>query len=77
MQVCKYSLPMLRNSVLVTFVTDNYKTSFDVKEFRDHSFQRVFQYLRRHVGRLPLDKFSYTRGSVESNPKECLNILLR
>lgn len=57
--------------------TDEVKVLFDVKEFKSSSFQRVFQYLRRHVVRFPLDKFSYTLGSVECNPKECLSILLR
>ena len=59
------------------FDITEFKRSFDITEFKSESFQRVFHYLRRHEGKLQLDSFSYIHGSVESNPKECLNILLR
>ena len=48
----------------------------DIGEFRSPVFQRVYQYLRRHVGRVPLDRFSYRLQSVEGKPVECLQILL-
>ncbi len=48
----------------------------DQNEFKSQMFQRVFQYLRRHIGRLELDSFHYQLGSVESTPKACLEVLL-
>ena len=50
--------------------------SMDDKEFRSSVFQRVFQYLQRHIARSPLDRFMYTESSVERTPMECLVVLL-
>ena len=49
----------------------------DKKEFESGTFQRVYQYLRRHAAGNNLDRYSYTRGSVEGTPQDCLQILLR
>ena len=38
--------------------------------------QRVYQYLRRHMGSINLDDFSYT-GNVEGKMKNCLEIFLQ
>ena len=48
----------------------------DIGEFRSPVLQRVYQYLYRHVGRAPLDRFSYRLQSVEGKPVECLQTLL-
>ena len=49
----------------------------DEEEFRSESYQRVYQYLRRHITRTNLDRFSYSHESVEGTPHDCLQILLR
>ena len=38
--------------------------------------QRVYQYLRRHMGGYNLDSFSYG-GNVEGSKKNCLEIFLQ
>ena len=47
----------------------------DEEEFRAPTFQRVYQYLRRHIAKYDLDVFSFT-GAVEGTPADCLNLLL-
>ena len=49
----------------------------DYDEFTSESFQRVYQYLRRHAASHNLDRFSYSRGTVEESPQDCLQIILR
>lgn len=50
----------------------------DDNEFRSPLFQRVYQYLRRHVNRVPLDMFSYQQFSApEGRPGDCLDVLLK
>lgn len=46
-------------------------------EFRSDSFQRVYQYLRRHAANHNLDTFIYSQGSVEEGPCDFLQIVLR
>ena len=58
------------------FSIDPYVMSMDDKEFKSSVFQRVFQYLQRHIGHIQLDKFTYTDSSVEGKPLECLEVLL-
>ena len=50
--------------------------SLDLKKFRSEHFQRVYQYLIRH-NKQSLDSFSFELQSVEGNPTECLQALLR
>ena len=47
------------------------------EEFRSDHYQRVYQYLRLYSAGQNLDKFSYTPGSVENTPTECIDVLLR
>lgn len=49
----------------------------DEKEFRSSHFQRVYQYLRRHISLSPLDRFSYNPVLVEGKHVECLQVLLK
>ena len=49
----------------------------DGGEFMSESVQRVYQYLRRHAANYNLDRFSYSQGSVEESPFDCLQIVLR
>ena len=49
----------------------------DEAEFCSHTYQRVYQYLRRHIAQISLDSFSYQPGSVEGSTADCLQILLR
>ena len=48
----------------------------DLGEFRSATFQRVYQYLRRHLEAINLDTFSYL-GTVEGNPADCLKTVLQ
>ena len=49
----------------------------DEEEFRSEPYQRVYQYLRRHIARTNLDRFSYSEENVEGTPHDCLQIVLR
>ena len=49
----------------------------DQDEFGSATFQRVYQYLRRHTAGTNLDRFSYTKRSIEGTPYDCLKIILR
>ena len=49
----------------------------DEAEFRSPTYQRVYQYLRRHIARINLDRFSYQSGSVEGSTDICLQVMLR
>ena len=48
----------------------------DEQIFEHPICQRVYQYLRRHMGAINLDSFSYA-GTVEGNKKNCLEIFLQ
>ena len=48
----------------------------DQKEFGSDSYQRVYQYIRRHMNYENLDAFSYA-GILEGSPHDCLDLLLR
>ena len=48
----------------------------DEVEFRSDSYQRVYQYIRRHIAGQNLDHFSYA-GNTEGKPQDCLEQLLR
>lgn len=48
----------------------------DEGEFRSASYQRVFQYVRRHIAGSNLDTFSY-QNTVEGTTEECVELLLR
>ena len=48
----------------------------DQKEFESETFQRVYQYLRRHAAGNNLDRFSYIRGTTEGTPHDCLQTFL-
>lgn len=47
----------------------------DEEEFRNSTFQLVYQYLRRHIAKYDLDEFSFT-GAVEGSAADCLYLLL-
>ena len=61
---------------LISALLDEYVRKMDETEFKSPIFQRVFQYLRRHIDRLPLDSFQYTHGSVEGHQNTFLDVLL-
>ena len=48
----------------------------DDQEFRSATFQRVYQYLEKHVSNINLDNFQY-KGNPEGTPVECLKLLLQ
>ena len=45
--------------------------------FRSPPYQRVYQYLRRHIAQMSLDRFSYQPGSMEGSTASYLEIMLR
>ena len=47
----------------------------DDEEFRSSTFQRVYQYLRRHIAKYNLDEYSFT-GVVEGSAADCMFLLL-
>jgi len=47
----------------------------DREEFESAHYQRVYQYLWRHVEKINLDRFSYI-DNVEGNAVNCLEIIL-
>ena len=47
----------------------------DSKEFGNPTFQRVYQYLRRHTGGVNLDRFKY-EGKMEGTPADSLKMFL-
>ena len=47
----------------------------DKNEFRNPTFQRVYQYLIRHTGNKNLDRFKY-QGNVEGSTADCLKLFL-
>ena len=49
----------------------------DGEEFKSEAYQRVYQYLRRHVMNHNLDQFSYSKGSIEGSPSDCLQVILK
>ena len=53
-----------------------FKVVMDRQEFVSSHYQRVYQYLWRHIRKSDLDHFSYT-GDVEDNPADCLKIILQ
>ena len=48
----------------------------DVQEYKSPTYQRVYQYLKRHFKETNLDHFSYT-GEIEGTPVDCLEVILR
>lgn len=58
------------------FHSDPSIVAMDEQVFARPICQRVYQYLRRHMGNYNLDSFSYI-GNVEGNKKNCLEIFLQ
>ena len=56
---------------------DAFKVVMDTQEFESAHYQRVYQYLKRHVGSINLDEFSYIIGNVDGDPANCLEIILQ
>lgn len=57
--------------------TEMVRVGMDEVEFHGPTFQRVYQYLRRHTAGQNLDTFSYIPGSVEGDVADFLTIVLR
>ena len=74
-------LGMTVNANLVTLVTCYFcagpsKIGMDDQEFHSATFQRVYQYLRRHIANMNLDHFQYQTTS-EGTPDDCLKLFLQ
>ncbi len=76
-QVISHYRSIIAHFSIEFVLLDNFIRKMDEFEFKSPMFQRVFQYLRRHIDRLPLDSFQYNSGSVEGDQKTCLDLLLR
>jgi hypothetical protein len=69
---------------MILFLSLNYPSLYvdssivamDDQVFARPICQRVYQYLRRHMGGYNLDSFSYG-GNVEGSKKNCLEIFLQ
>ncbi len=48
----------------------------DRQEFESATYQRVYQYIQRHIAGFNLDRFFYTSGSVEGDCANWLEIIL-
>lgn len=57
------------------YITDDSK-AMDHKEFVSESYQRTYQYIRRHIGGQNLDNFTFGRN-VEGKASDCLNLILQ
>ena len=57
--------------------TEMVRVGMDEIEFRGATFQRVYQYLRRHTAGQNLGTFSYIPDSVEGDFADFLTIVLR
>ena len=64
---CAYFPPLL---------ADPFKVAMDRQEFESAHYQRVYQYLQRHIENIDLDRFSYT-SSVEGTSANWLKIILQ
>jgi len=49
---------------------------FDVKEFRNAPFQRVYQYLKLSSQGKSLDNFTFKPGDIDDDKRTCLMLLL-
>lgn len=63
-------------SCVLLSLLDSSKVVMDKQEFENPYYQRVYQYLRRHIGNINLDRFSYI-GNVEGTTTNCLEIILQ
>lgn len=57
--------------------TPNDQIVMDRDEFESESFQRVYQYLSRHMMGTNLDRYSYTKENIEGTPHDCLQTLIK
>ncbi|KAJ7339383.1 hypothetical protein OS493_005778 [Desmophyllum pertusum] len=56
---------------------NDFNPLFDVKEFRNAPFQRVYQYLKLSNEGKGLDNFTFLPGNIDDDRKTCLMLLLR
>ena len=45
--------------------------------FCSHPYQRVYQYMHRHIAKMDLDHFTYQPSTVVRNEEDFLQIMLR
>ncbi|PFX17552.1 E3 ubiquitin-protein ligase RNF213, partial [Stylophora pistillata] len=50
---------------------------FDIEEFQNAPFQRVYQYLKLSTKGKSLDNFTFSSENVDNDRKKCLSLLLR
>lgn len=74
--IIKYTTHEISVVPLRCVVVDPSVIVMDEQVFARPICQRVYQYLRRHMGNYNLDSFSYA-GNVEGNRKNCLEIFLQ
>ena len=58
------------------FLPDPFKVAMDRLKFESTDYQRVYQYLRRHIENTDLDQFSYA-NRVEGTSANWLKIILQ
>lgn len=65
---------MLMCICLLIYTTD---APIDDDMFLSHPYQRVYQYMHRHIAKKDLDQFSFQSCSVLGNKEDRLEIMLR
>ena len=60
----------------IDYSIDPSQIGIDNNEFRSSTFQRVYQYLRRHASGQKLDQFRYQKN-VEGTTTDCLHHFLK
>ena len=76
--VCNLYSLVLDGLVLISFIDPNdFNPLFDVKEFRNAPFQRVYQYLKLSSQGKSLDNFTFKPGNIDDDQRTCLMLLLR
>ena len=56
---------------------NDFNPLFDVKEFQNAPFQRVYQYLKLSSEGKSLDNFTFMPGNIDDDRETCLTLLLR
>ena len=74
---CTNGLALIVYTLCMCVDTKDNCVLMDEAMFRSPPYQRVYQYLRRHIGQVSLDRFSYQTGYVEGSKEDCLDIMLQ
>ena len=65
--------------ISILLITGTSTTKVDAKEFKSEQLQRVYQYLKRHMSNVSLDRFTYVHNpeAIAEKPLDCLQLYLK